>query len=40
MPGKLKIVVFMNETIRRMQEIDAVIALHGGWPAAFQPAGN
>jgi len=35
-----KIVVALNETIRLMQEIDAVITLHGGWPAAFQPADN
>ena len=35
-----KIVVALNETIRLMQEIDAVIALHGDWPAAFQPADN
>jgi predicted helicase len=33
-----KIVVALNETIHLMQEIDAVIALHGGWPTAFQPA--
>lgn len=30
-----KIVVALNETIRLMQEIDEVIATHGGWPAAF-----
>ncbi|MDD5268350.1 MAG: hypothetical protein PHO08_14685 [Methylococcales bacterium] len=35
-----KIVVALNETIRLMREIDAVIALHGGWPGAFQPAAN
>ncbi|NLY02652.1 MAG: DNA methyltransferase, partial [Rhodopirellula sp.] len=31
-----KIVVALNETIRIMAEIDAVIDQHGGWPAAFQ----
>jgi predicted helicase len=31
-----KIVVALNETIRLMQEIDAVIEQHGGWPGAFQ----
>jgi hypothetical protein len=30
-----KIVVSLNETIRLMQEIDAVIDQHGGWPGAF-----
>ena len=36
-----KIVVALAETIRLMQEIDAVIEQHGGWPGAFaQPAGN
>ena len=30
-----KIVVALNETIRLMAEIDAVIEKHGGWPAAF-----
>lgn len=35
-----KIVVALNETIRLMQEIDAVINRHGGWPAAFQQAEN
>jgi hypothetical protein len=30
-----KIVVALNETIRLMQEIDAVIDQHGGWPGAF-----
>ena len=33
-----KIVVALNETIRIMQGIDEVIASHGGWPGAFQPA--
>jgi hypothetical protein len=32
-----KIVVALNETIRLMGEIDAVIDQHGGWPGAFQP---
>jgi hypothetical protein len=27
-----KIIVALSETIRLMKEIDAVIALHGGWP--------
>lgn len=31
-----KIVVALSETIRLMQEIDAVIDNHGGWPGAFQ----
>ena len=31
-----KIVVALNETIRIMAEIDAVIEAHGGWPDAFQ----
>ena len=31
-----KIVVALNETIRLMAEIDAVIEQHGGWPGAFQ----
>jgi len=31
-----KIVVALAETIRLMQEIDAVIEQHGGWPGAFQ----
>ena len=31
-----KIVVALNETIRIMAEIDAVIEAHGGWPAAFE----
>ena len=31
-----KIVVALNETIRLMHEIDAVIEQHGGWPGAFQ----
>jgi hypothetical protein len=30
-----KIVVALNETIRLMQKIDAVIDQHGGWPGAF-----
>ena len=30
-----RIVVALAETIRLMQEIDAVIAQHDGWPAAF-----
>ena len=30
-----KVVVALNETIRLMQEIDAVIDEHGGWPGAF-----
>ena len=30
------IVVALNETIRIMAEIDAVIEAHGGWPDAFQ----
>lgn len=30
-----KIVVALSETIRLMQEIDAVIDQHGGWPGAF-----
>ncbi len=33
-----KIVVALNETIRLMNEIDDVIALHGGWPGAFATA--
>ncbi len=33
-----KIVVALAETIRLMQEIDAVIEAHGGWPGAFQTA--
>jgi hypothetical protein len=33
-----KIVVALNETIRIMAEIDAVIEEHGGWPGAFQTA--
>jgi len=33
-----RIVVALHETIRLMAEIDRVIAAHGGWPAAFQPA--
>ncbi len=35
-----KIVVALNETIRIMKEIDEVIEAHGGWPAAFQTAGE
>ena len=31
-----KIVVALNETIRIMAEVDAVIEAHGGWPDAFQ----
>jgi hypothetical protein len=31
-----KIIVALSETIRLMQEIDAVIESHGGWPGAFQ----
>lgn len=31
-----KIVVALSETIRLMQEIDAVIDQYGGWPGAFQ----
>jgi predicted helicase len=30
-----KVVVALSETIRLMQEIDAVIDQHGGWPGAF-----
>jgi len=30
-----EIIVALNETIRLMQEIDAVIEQHGGWPGAF-----
>ena len=30
-----KIVVALNESIRLMKEIDAVIDQHGGWPEAF-----
>ncbi len=30
-----KIVVALNETIRLMAEVDAVIKTHGGWPDAF-----
>ena len=33
-----KIVVALNETIRVMGEIDAVIEDHGGWPDAFRSA--
>ena len=33
-----KIVVALSETIRLMQEIDAVIDEHGGWPGAFAPS--
>lgn len=32
-----KIVVALNETIRIMAEIDAVIEINGGWPSAFLP---
>ena len=36
-----KIVVALSGTVRLMQEIDALIEQHGGWPGAFaQPAGN
>ena len=31
-----KIVISLSETIRLMDEIDEVIATHGGWPGAFQ----
>jgi hypothetical protein len=31
-----RIVVALSETIRIMAEIDKVIAVHGGWPGAFQ----
>ena len=36
-----KVVVALNETIRLMKEIDAVIEKHGGWPRAFksEPSG-
>jgi hypothetical protein len=33
-----RVVVALNETIRLMAEIDAVIEAHGGWPGAFQSA--
>jgi hypothetical protein len=33
-----KIVVALSETIRLMQEIDAVIDEHGGWLGAFAPS--
>jgi len=29
-------VVALNETMRIMEEIDAVIEDYGGWPGAFQ----
>ncbi|MHB8376248.1 MAG: hypothetical protein ACYDAK_14260 [Candidatus Limnocylindrales bacterium] len=32
------LVIALRETIRLMEEIDAVIEDHGGWPGAFQPA--
>ncbi|WP_319586269.1 type ISP restriction/modification enzyme [uncultured Desulfobulbus sp.] len=35
-----KIVVALHETIRIMGEIDEVIESHGGWPGAFQGAGE
>ncbi len=35
-----KIVVALAETIRLMQKIDEVIEQHGGWPGAFQIAGE
>jgi predicted helicase len=35
-----KIIVALSETIRIMHEIDEVIEQHGGWPGAFQTAGN
>jgi len=35
-----KIIVALNETIRIMAEIDEVIEAHGGWPDAFQAAGD
>ena len=31
-----RVVVALNETMRIMEEIDAVIEDHGGWPGAFQ----
>jgi len=31
-----RVVVALNETMRLMGEIDAVIEDHGGWPGAFQ----
>jgi hypothetical protein len=31
-----RVVVALNETIRLMAEIDAVIEAHGGWPGAFK----
>lgn len=31
------IVSAIGETIRRMAEVDEVIAAHGGWPGAFEP---
>ena len=34
-PHYQKIVVAPSDTIRLMQEIDAVIEQHGGWPGAF-----
>lgn len=34
-----KIVMALNETIRIMGEIDAVIDKHGGWPGAFDTSG-
>ena len=35
-----RIVVALSETIRLMSEIDNVIEAHGGWPDAFQTAGE
>lgn len=35
-----RIVVALNETIRLMAEIDAVIEAHGGWPGAFQSSAS
>jgi hypothetical protein len=35
-----KIIVALSETIRIMPKIDEVIQQHGGWPGAFQTAGN
>jgi len=31
-----KIIVALNETIKLMAEIDKVIDVYGGWPAAFK----
>jgi predicted helicase len=35
-----RVVVALNETIRLMAEIDAVIEAHGGWPGAFKTGGE